>query len=188
MADVYEITEVCPHCDREVTMTWDVKEDGYKAFCPYCGGRLMLCDECRHQDGVFCDQCNYDSKTGTCKHNPPREMVIISKKDGSWYEYNSEFDVTIHCENEKDMDNAVQLLHLANRLHWRRTAENPPTKADADERGYVLSVAQSGGFKDVVEAWHFYTVALIPDEYPIWMPLPKIQEDLKGEKYNERIF
>lgn len=38
------VTEMCPNCDREVTMEWDVSVDGYKATCPHCGGRLMLCD------------------------------------------------------------------------------------------------------------------------------------------------
>lgn len=179
MAELHEITEVCPHCDREVTMTWDVKEDGYKAFCPYCGGRLMLCDECRHQDGVFCDQCNYDSETGTCKHNREKGITLVQGVDGKWGEHDPQFDITIRCADEQEADDAWALWH---RGLWRRTAENPPTETDADERGYVLSVAQSGGFKDVVEAWHFDTVAQFPNEYPIWKPLPKIPEDLKGEK------
>lgn len=64
------VTEMCPNCDREVTMEWDVSVDGYKATCPHCGGRLMLCDECRHPNGGFCDKCDFDAKTDTCKHNP----------------------------------------------------------------------------------------------------------------------
>lgn len=64
----YEVTEVCPHCEREVTMTWDVLTDGFKAFCPFCGGRLMLCDECQHceVDPVCCD---YDRETDSCQMN-----------------------------------------------------------------------------------------------------------------------
>ena len=30
----------------------------------------MLCDECRHPNGGFCDKCDFDAKTDTCKHNP----------------------------------------------------------------------------------------------------------------------
>lgn len=40
----YIVTEVCPHCEAEVEMRWNVAADGYKAFCPHCGNRLMLND------------------------------------------------------------------------------------------------------------------------------------------------
>lgn len=43
-----EIIEPCPYCGAEVVMRWDVKKNGFKAYCPYCGERLMLCDECLH--------------------------------------------------------------------------------------------------------------------------------------------
>lgn len=41
-----EVTELCPHCDREVTLKWNVNKDGLKTFCPYCGKMLMLCAYC----------------------------------------------------------------------------------------------------------------------------------------------
>ena len=63
------VVEMCPNCNREIKMVWNIKTDGYKAFCPHCGNRLMLCDECRHPDGEFCDQCDYNSVTDTCKHS-----------------------------------------------------------------------------------------------------------------------
>lgn len=63
-----EVTEVCPHCEQEVTMTWDVDWDGFKAFCPYCGKRLMLCDECLHSEHG--GNCDYDRRTDSCKFNP----------------------------------------------------------------------------------------------------------------------
>lgn len=31
----YIVTEVCPHCEAEVEMRWNVAADGYKAFCPH---------------------------------------------------------------------------------------------------------------------------------------------------------
>lgn len=62
----YLVTEVCPHCESEVEMRWNTDTLGYKAFCPVCGKRLMLCDEC-HQLGGGCD---YDSKTDSCRLNP----------------------------------------------------------------------------------------------------------------------
>lgn len=60
-----EVTEVCSHCDSEVTLPWDIAESGYKAFCPYCGNRLMLCAYCPRQK-----QCDYDKETDTCYYNP----------------------------------------------------------------------------------------------------------------------
>lgn len=61
------VTEMCPHCESEVEMRWDTDTMGFRAFCPVCGNRLMLCDECQHSDGGPCD---YDSKTDSCRHNP----------------------------------------------------------------------------------------------------------------------
>ena len=72
------IDELCGNCDREVTLAhWDVEVDGYKAFCPYCGERLMLCDMCLHDryTGKYIVGCDYCSKTDSCKHNPPRKEV-----------------------------------------------------------------------------------------------------------------
>ena len=65
------VTEVCPHCESEITMEWDVKTRGHKAVCPVCGNRLMLCDECQH--GEPGHRCDYDSDTDTCRFNrrPP---------------------------------------------------------------------------------------------------------------------
>lgn len=62
----YTVTEVCPHCDSEIEMRWDTDTQGFKAFCPVCGKRLMLCDECRH---AGCGPCDYDSQSDTCKFN-----------------------------------------------------------------------------------------------------------------------
>lgn len=64
-----EVTEFCPHCKNEVTLRWNVKDRGYKAYCPVCGERLMLCSTC-HDDGYG---CNYDSKTDGCRWNPAEE-------------------------------------------------------------------------------------------------------------------
>lgn len=59
-----EVTEWCPHCETEVTLQWDIAEDGYKAFCPYCGNRLMLCAYCPRVE-----QCDYDEETDSCYYN-----------------------------------------------------------------------------------------------------------------------
>lgn len=63
------VTETCMECGHDVTLQWDVKKDGYKAFCPYCGTRLMLCDECHHRgkDDEYCDDCDYCAETNKCR-------------------------------------------------------------------------------------------------------------------------
>lgn len=63
-----EVTEVCSHCDSEVTLPWDIAESGYKAFCPYCGNRLMLCAYCPRVE-----QCDYDEDTDTCYYNREKQ-------------------------------------------------------------------------------------------------------------------
>lgn len=61
-----EVNEMCPSCEREVTIFWDTERDGYKAYCPYCGEWLMLCSAC-HDDG---HECDYDRDTDSCRWNP----------------------------------------------------------------------------------------------------------------------
>ena len=64
-----EQTEVCPNCDREVTLTWDTLHDGYRVFCPNCGEELMLCDACQHADdnpSGYCDFKTDFNGTPTC--------------------------------------------------------------------------------------------------------------------------
>lgn len=68
----YIATEVCPHCESEVEMRWNTDTMSYKAFCPVCGKRLMLCDECRHTEEPT--PCDYDNKTDTC-HRMKKEDV-----------------------------------------------------------------------------------------------------------------
>lgn len=60
------VTEVCPYCDTEITMRWNIKEQGFKAFCPVCGKILMLCDECFHAEDEYAGKCNWckDKLTG----------------------------------------------------------------------------------------------------------------------------
>jgi DNA-directed RNA polymerase subunit RPC12/RpoP len=54
----YEVVEVCPECGEENIITWDVEKDGYVAYCPHCGSKMMLCDECLHADDAkVCDWC-----------------------------------------------------------------------------------------------------------------------------------
>ncbi|MBE6101480.1 MAG: hypothetical protein E7200_05170 [Selenomonas ruminantium] len=64
----YIVTELCPNCGNEIEMKWNTDIWGYKAFCPVCGGRLMLCDECKHTE-EFGGKCDYDAKSDSCMHN-----------------------------------------------------------------------------------------------------------------------
>lgn len=50
-----EVTELCPHCDSEVTLIWNLEEDGYQIHCPRCGAKIMLCSMCPMQ--YRCDWC-----------------------------------------------------------------------------------------------------------------------------------
>ena len=61
----YMVTELCPHCNTEITMRWSVEEFGYKAYCPVCRKRLMLCSECQRGEGS--KPCDYDSESGSCR-------------------------------------------------------------------------------------------------------------------------
>lgn len=61
------VNEVCPHCESEIEMTWNIDAQGFKAFCPVCGGRLMLCGECMH---TKVGDCDYDGTKDRCKFNP----------------------------------------------------------------------------------------------------------------------
>ena len=64
-----EVTEFCPECDREITLSWNVKEDGLKAFCPHCGNVLMLCAYCPATDSESPVSCDYNSNTNSCRYN-----------------------------------------------------------------------------------------------------------------------
>lgn len=55
------VTEYCSECEREAEFRWHIESDGYKAFCPHCGSRLMLCNMCPRAYN-----CGYDRDTDTC--------------------------------------------------------------------------------------------------------------------------
>lgn len=84
----YNVTEVCPTCGREIQMRWDTDTMGFKAFCPACGGRLMLCDECQRtkaDSGKPAETCDYCKDTDTCRWNQkPKTTGPITVKL-EWY-------------------------------------------------------------------------------------------------------
>jgi len=62
------IAEVCPHCDREQYMRWDVEEQGYEAYCPSCGGKMLICSECMNET-ADCNVlvCDWSEEEGRCR-------------------------------------------------------------------------------------------------------------------------
>lgn len=52
--DVY-VTEICPHCENEVTLEWNVSKKGYQIFCPECGEKMLLCSMCDGSESGCCD-------------------------------------------------------------------------------------------------------------------------------------
>ena len=58
------VTECCPHCDREITVSWNVEQDGYQIFCPNCGETIMLCSMCNREP------CDWTEKG--CKYSDER--------------------------------------------------------------------------------------------------------------------
>lgn len=62
------VIEVCSYCMNEIEMVWNTDIRGYKAFCPVCGERLMICSECEHAED-FGGKCDYNTKSDTCMRN-----------------------------------------------------------------------------------------------------------------------
>ena len=61
---VREEVEICPECEAEVTINWDVEKDGYKVPCPECGTEMMLCDACTHSEDNPGAKCDWSKKDG----------------------------------------------------------------------------------------------------------------------------
>ena len=80
----YIVTEVCYECESEIQMIWDTDERGYKAYCPVCGSKLMLCDECQHSEDY--EGCDYCADTDSCFRNPPLS-IDSSKNDTINYSF-----------------------------------------------------------------------------------------------------
>ena len=77
-----EITEVCPHCDKENTFLWDVKKQSYTSTCEHCGKKLMLCDECLHSEDnrtQICDWHETKDGKGFCFREEERLKMILNQ-------------------------------------------------------------------------------------------------------------
>ena len=62
---------------------------------------------------------------------------------------------------------------------WYLTAQKRPTEDDADKDGCVLSLNLNPGDQRVTN-WFWNIVAVFPENFPIWMPTPKLpKKDLR---------
>lgn len=108
----YTVTEYCPHCENEIEMRWDTDTRGFKAFCPVCGKRLMLCDECRHTGrGGGCD---YSSETDSCRYNPQTISDIIDSKEPA------------HCSEQSV---SLEMSTMRQSIGFTRCRQNPSSSA-----------------------------------------------------------
>lgn len=66
---------------------------------------------------------------------------------------------------------------------WIRTAARKPTAEDANEDGCVMSINVNPGDRFATN-WPWNLVNAYPDNFPVWMPLPKKPdlENLEGVK------
>ena len=96
LPETAEVTEFCSCCEHEVTLQWNVKENGLKAFCPYCGSRLMLCTYCPATDSDEAIGCDYDSETNSCwfdnskAEEPQNTLITYLYRDASNYKKHNE--------------------------------------------------------------------------------------------------
>jgi len=70
--DGHEV-EVCPNCENEIELRWNINDDGFQVICPVCGNRLMLCDACKHRFGDLVDDCDYNPAKDTCRFTRPKD-------------------------------------------------------------------------------------------------------------------
>lgn len=81
------------------------------------------------------------------------------------------------CRDRCDAADEIALVEDAPAVvpdaqRWRKTAEEPPTEADANEDGCVLSINMNLSNTNTTD-WPWNVVAAFPDCLPVWMPLPK---------------
>ena len=80
----------------------------------------------------------------------------------------------------KDMADEVQSIALAIaalRQGWVRTADRVPTKADSNSDWDVIAVYDCPEENEqYVGTKYWKRVAESPEDYPYWMPLPKLPE------------
>lgn len=148
MMNEYEVTEMCPHCESEITMTWDVHSRGYKAFCPVCGERLMLCDECQHSgaDGEYAGGCDYDSQTDTCKHNRGKVATVDGKMEFGWMKDFLREVIDARCLGDSRDVDLLRMFWTAHCFHERMECDTAPYDNELMELWEVIDEANEHPF------------------------------------------
>lgn len=79
-----EETEVCPHCEAEVTVVWDVEKQGYQTTCPNCGKKIMLCDACLNAEDNEYMRCDWFSNKefpdGLCWRMAKEPKLVVTEE------------------------------------------------------------------------------------------------------------
>ncbi len=70
------VVEWCPHCENEIEMKYDVDKQGFQVHCPFCGEKVMLCDECF---GKTEGKCGWSEENGC--HMKPKEISLKRKAE-----------------------------------------------------------------------------------------------------------
>lgn len=76
------------------------------------------------------------------------EILLVCGDDGKFRVYNDEFDITIHCETEKDRDEAIRLIKRSERLVWHDVNKEMPeddTASDAENCSVEVYVVTECG-------------------------------------------
>ena len=111
-------------------ISWCIDPDtGYKAYCPVCGKRLMLCDASQHRpNGENTGDCDYNAFNDTCKYNRNEEFEYLLKfaeeadlsEEVCRLQLRSLF--TAYCLH-KDFDTDTLQYDLACRDLWEKVEE-----------------------------------------------------------------
>ena len=70
---IIQIEETCSHCDALVNVDWNLTEHGYVMYCPYCGKKMYLCNQC-----PLCSESNCNDRQCLAKI---QELIKSIDKD-----------------------------------------------------------------------------------------------------------
>ena len=80
------------------------------------------------------------------------EILLQCGDDSKPRECNDEFDITIHCETEKDREDAIRLLKRAERLAWHDVNKEMPeddSAPNAENCSIEVYVVTKDGWKGI---------------------------------------
>ena len=87
-----------------------------------------------------------------------------------------EIDNTACCFSDKRFRDAMHMAAAALRgLGWVRTANRLPTEADAGVDEKILTIYDDGETR-VMGTDYWAYVAMVPEVFPYWLPVPKLPE------------